>query len=479
MKKQIILYFFIALALIEIASTVGCANIIPPLGGPRDSLPPVLIRSVPVQNATNFQGKNIVLEFNEYVTVDNPYQNVIVSPTPKKMPLIVGKLRDVNIKIWDTLEPNTTYSFNFGNAIKDVNEGNVYKNFTYAFSTGRYIDSLTLTGRVMLAETGKVDSTLIVVLHRNLDDSAVAKDKPRYVAKLDGKGNYRFTNLPAGTYGLFALKDEGFKKYTDNAILFAFAEKAVTIRQNNNPINLYAFVGEKEKPKSGKGASTTPNPFAKAAPPKEEKKEDKRLRFQINLQDGEQDLLGDLKVTFSKPLQTFDSSKFILADEKYNPIPNVKLVLDSTRKTISISQPWKERVFYKLVLIKGVATDSAGNTTSRNDTIPFKTKSESAYGSYRIDFAKLDLSKHPVMLWILNDAIVRSEPLTTRVWSRDLVEPGTYEIRILYDENGNGKWDTGNYWKKIQPEKVFTLTKKIEIRANISKEDVIEYDLTP
>jgi hypothetical protein len=92
MKKQILFYFFIAVTIFEMVSLAGCANIIPPLGGPKDTLAPVLIRSVPVQKATNFQTKNIVLEFNEYVTVDNPYQNVIVSPTPKKFPLIAGKV---------------------------------------------------------------------------------------------------------------------------------------------------------------------------------------------------------------------------------------------------------------------------------------------------------------------------------------------------------------------------------------------------
>jgi uncharacterized protein (DUF2141 family) len=487
MKKQILLYFFLAVAIVGLFSTIGCANIIPPLGGPKDTLPPVLVRSVPVENVTNFQGKNIVLEFNEYVTVDNPYQNVIISPTPKKQPLITGKLRDINIKIWDTLEPNTTYSFNFGNAIKDVNESNIYKNFTYVFSTGRYIDSLTLTGRVKLAESGKVDSTLIVLLHQNLDDSAVAKDKARYMAKLDGKGNFRFANLPPGRYNLFALKDEGFKKYTDNSILFAFAGDPITLGANNPPVSMFAFVGEKEKPKTGKGATSTPNPFAKkAAPPKEdkdnEKKEDKRLRLQPNLQDGQQDLLSDLKVTFSKGLKSFDSSKFILADAKYNPIPNVKLVLDSNRRTISISppQPWQENVAYKLLLIKGVATDSAGNTNSHNDTIPFKTKPESAYGTIsRLHFQKLDLSKHPVLLWYLNDVLVKSIPLTIDIWTAKLFEPGTYELRILYDANGNGKWDTGNYWKKIQPEKVFSIPQKIEIRPNIDREYEIENDLTP
>ena len=118
-------------------------------------------------------------------------------------------MNTITVKLKDTLEPNTTYTLNFGNAIKDVNEGNILKNFTYIFSTGTYIDSLELRGKVLLAETGETDTTLTVMLHTNKDDSAVVKEKPRYIAKVGRQGNFDFQNLPPETFYLYALKDEG------------------------------------------------------------------------------------------------------------------------------------------------------------------------------------------------------------------------------------------------------------------------------
>jgi hypothetical protein len=115
------------------------------------------------------------------------------------------KLRNVTVKLKDTLEPNTTYSFNFGDIIRDVNEGNIARNFTYAFSTGSSIDYNTYSGKVLEAETGKPyrDSSLLVILHRNLADTAVRKLSPRYFARTNGKGEFTFRNLPQGTFAVY------------------------------------------------------------------------------------------------------------------------------------------------------------------------------------------------------------------------------------------------------------------------------------
>src|SRR5690349_3991946 len=204
----------------------GCANIVPPMGGPRDSLPPQLVKINPRDSATNFTGKKIVIEFDEFVQIDNIQENLLVSPVPKINPIVESKLRTVTVTVKDTLQPNTTYSIDFGNAIKDINEGNILKNFTYVFATGKSLDSLKLTGKVFIAETGKTDSTLIVMLHTSQDDSAVIKEKPRYIARVDKDGNYAFSNLPSGSFALFALKDEGGqRRYLSNSQLFAFANE--------------------------------------------------------------------------------------------------------------------------------------------------------------------------------------------------------------------------------------------------------------
>src|SRR5262249_47036047 len=156
---------------------------------------------------------------------------------PENAPVVEPHLKTVVIRLKDTLQPNTTYSLNFGKAIKDVDEGNINKNFTYIFSTGPTFDSLTLSGKVIIAETGKPDSTLIVMLHQHGDDSAVVKEKPRYIARLDSSGNFTFRNLPHGTFYIYALDDQsGQHKYLSESQIFAFADSAVVLDTNNNPV---------------------------------------------------------------------------------------------------------------------------------------------------------------------------------------------------------------------------------------------------
>ena len=151
----------------------GCAQILLPTGGPRDTLPPILLSAVPPNGTVNFQGNRITLNYDEYVLLDTKLQqNLLVSPTPKINPNIDYKFKTVTIKIRDTLQPNTTYRLDLGNSIQDINEYNPVKNFSYVFSTGPYIDSLEFSGNVQLAQTGKPDTTLLVFLYNDLDDSA-------------------------------------------------------------------------------------------------------------------------------------------------------------------------------------------------------------------------------------------------------------------------------------------------------------------
>src|SRR5688500_15629952 len=98
--------------------TAGCANIIPPSGGPRDSLPPVLISANPKDSTLNFKGNRIVLTFDEYVDIDNAQDNFLFTPLFETVPVVDVKLKTITVRLRDTLEKNTTYTFNFGNAIK-------------------------------------------------------------------------------------------------------------------------------------------------------------------------------------------------------------------------------------------------------------------------------------------------------------------------------------------------------------------------
>ena len=450
--------------------TNGCANPIAPSGGPRDSLPPILISVTPKDSSENFNAKRVTFSFNEFVEVSNVHDNLIVSPVPKAEPVVESKLRTVTVRIKDTLEANTTYAYNFGDAIKDINEGNILKNFTYVFSTGDHIDSLELTGRVQVAETGVPDSTLLVMLHRNGDDSALIKEKPRFIAKLDSMGRFHFRHLPAGVFYLYALKDEGGqKKYLSKRQLFAFADKPVTIGDTTPVPTLYAYL-EKD---TTKPIVSTPKPAA--AKSDKEKEKDKRLKFSINLDNGQQDLLGKLEFTFADPLKVFDSSKVKFTDETFKPIANYRLIKDSTNKKLTLSYKWPENTAFKLIVDRDFAEDSTGRKIPRTDTLSFRTMKESDYGNVIIRFNNLDFSKKPVLQILQSGTIKDSSRLTSKEFRIKLFKPGEYELRILYDENGNGTWDTGEFFgKRRQPEKVIAIRRKLNVKANWDNDNTVD-----
>ena len=436
----------------------GCANIIPPEGGPKDSLPPILRKADPADSSLNFSDNKITLVFDEYVNADNYLQEMIVSPVPLNMPTVTRKLNTVTVKLRDSLEPNTTYAINFGNTIKDVNEGNMMKNFTYIFSTGRYLDSLQFTGNVLLAQTGDIDTTLSVLLHKSGIDSALIKDKPRYVAKLDGHGHFRFKNLPPGTFYLYALKDEGGSfRYMSKSQLFAFADSAVVIGDSTKPVTLYAFASAEKLPATSASSDQ-----------KNKKPGDKRLKFVTNLSADRQDLLEKFVMTFETKLKNFDSSKVHFSmDTTFTPLSGFTWQLDSTRKKLSLDYPWQEEAFYNLVFEKDFASDSLGQQLLKPDTISFRGKSKRDYGKLVLHFRNLDLSKNPVLLFVLNNEVKKSYPLNDASFLQQLFPPGEYHLRILHDDNKNGIWDPGVFFgEHHQPELVKPLQRTINVRPN-------------
>lgn len=459
MKVTFQYLFLITVLAAFMFNITGCANIVPPTGGPRDSLPPMLISATPPDSSRNVRPSRIVLTFNEYVDQLQDLQNVIVSPTLPNSPVISSRLRTVTVRFTDTLEPNTTYSINFGKAIRDVNEGNVLEDFTYIFSTGRTIDANTLSGKVILAETGKSDSTLIAVLHQNLADSAIIKQRPRYYTRLDSSGNFTFYNLPAGEFAVYVVENSYSKRYDDSTKLFAFLNNPVTVTANTSPVVLYAYREAKPKPAPATGSTPTNT-----------RNQDRRLRYSNSEGSSNKDVLTPLHLDFNRKLKTFDSTKFILTDTNYNPIANYRMMLDSNATRVTLQHSWELNRIYKLVIQKDAVADAEGVTLLKSDTLTITTKDTEDYGQLRLRFNNLDIVKNPVLQIVQNDVVVESVPLTTREWRKNLFKPGEYELRILFDANRNGKWDTGNFKLKRQPEIVQSLPRKLSIRANWENE---------
>lgn len=459
-------HFFYSLMVIAAAwcisvSSSGCAQIGAISGGDRDSLPPVLVSATPKLLSTNISSNKITLSFDEYVEVQELQSNLIVSPLPKNNPEVNSKLKTVSIKLKDTLLPNTTYAINFGNAIKDVNEGNILKNFTYVFSTGKNIDSLSISGTVVLAETDKPDSTILVMLYRNANDSSVQKTKPGYIARVNGNGTFTFTNLPNESFNIYALKDgDGGKTYNSKTEVFAFLDSLVIPSEDAKPVALFAYAEEKEKSKTP--VSTTAKPKTAAQ---------KKLRISTKVASEKQDLRNNLILELNNNIKTFDSTKIVLTDTNYVPVAGVTYLKDSA--SITLVKKWDEDADYRLIITKNAVTDISDSSIAKTDTIKFKTKRVGDYGNIVLRFSNLDLLKNPVLQFTQNEEVKESFPVTAKEWSYKFFPPGEYDIRILYDNNKNGKWDPGSYSKKLQPEKVIVLPKKISIRENWDNESEI------
>lgn len=459
-------FVFLLVTIVTLAlqwAGTGCANMIPPGGGPRDTLAPRLLTALPKDSAVNVKTNRIVLNFDEYIDGKDLQQQLIVSPLLSNLPTIDYKLRTVTIKLRDSLEPNTTYSFNFGNALKDVNEGNNLPGFTYVFSTGNAIDNNTFSGKVLLAQNGKVDSTLLVLLHSNLNDTAIVKTNPRYYTKLKGDGSFTFRFLPKGQFNVFVIENEYYKRYTDSTKLFAFLNSPVTIGQDSSSrVTLYAYrEAEKKAPSTPAPANNTNN------------KEDKRLKYSNDLESGNKDILKGITFSFNRKLGSADSSKIILYDTNYKVISGYQVHLDSTKTRLHFTFNWKPDTEYRLLIQKDAVADTAGVTLTKADTLKFVTRKESEYGSVKIRFSNLNLSQNPVLQIVKGEDIITATPITGKEWNQRLFPPGEYELRILYDDNKNGVWDAGNYKLKKQPEHVRLLTKKLSVRANWDNENEI------
>ena len=466
MIKIPFLYAFMIRSLVAIylvLSLASCANIVPPSGGPRDSIPPYLMVAKPTDSSLNVQPKEIWLAFNEYISTTSLQENVIVSPNLKNTPLISSKLNVLRIRISDTLNPNTTYSIQFGNAIKDVNEGNVAENFTYAFSTGSKLDTGTLQGLVEIAETGLVDSTLIVVLQPAGVDSAIYKNKPLYYTRLNKLGKFKFRFLPASQFNIFVLPNDYTKKYDDSTKWFAFADNTISTTTQKDSIKLYAFQAYSKKEKKKTPLVQTGNKNAKQATP---------LIYTKSLEGVDQDLLIPLSLTFQTPVRLNDSFPILLCDTNNEPVEGYKIELDSIQKQIiTIQYPWIEQTPFHLIVPKQSISDSSNNGLLKSDTIRFITKSNASYGASLIRISGYQQFSNPVLLLTKEDKVLFQYPITKNLLNIPMIPPGEYILKILEDTNGNGKWDTGKYgYQKLQPEIVHILKKNLLIKPNWENE---------
>ena len=211
--KRLVAFLFIALLSFGLFQ---CAKRGTPSGGPKDTDPPVQVRAEPEGFSTNFKSEKFRIYFDEYIRLQNPQDQLIISPPLKNIPLLSpqgGASKYVEVIIKDTLLDSTTYTFNFGQSIVDNNESNPAPFLSYVFSTGDYLDSLTLSGVVTDAFNRTADDFISVMLYAidsTFTDSIIYKQPPTYITNtLDSLTTFSLKNLKAGSYRLVAIKDDG------------------------------------------------------------------------------------------------------------------------------------------------------------------------------------------------------------------------------------------------------------------------------
>lgn len=226
---------FLMLAVAAYALISSCAKVSSPSGGPRDKEPPVVVRSNPPNGSVNFTGKKIEIIFNEYVVLDKINEKFMVSPPMAERPRIYIRRKSVMIDYQEELRDTTTYTFYFQDAIRDLNESNAINNFQFVFSTGPVIDSLSATGQVYKGLDLEVPENTLVLLYKQLEDSAIMKQLPDYITRLEPDGSFRIDNVRGGVYRLYAVQDlDNSKNFNLPDEEFAFYEIPVEITPEKN-----------------------------------------------------------------------------------------------------------------------------------------------------------------------------------------------------------------------------------------------------
>ena len=518
-------------------SFTQCAKRGRPSGGKRDTIPPTIVKSVPENFTTAFKENEIRIYFNEYIKLKNLSKELIISPPLKYTPIVtpVSTSKFIKIKILDTLLENTTYSFNFGKSIVDNNEENEYPQFKYIFSTGSYIDSLTLSGTIKDAKLPTLTKDVFAMLYEvteDFKDSVVFNQKPTYVTIAnDSTGGFTFENLKEGTYLLTALQE------TVNDYIFqprkdkiGFLNQVITVPTDSS----YALTLFKEippyEPATPKHVSKNHIIFGYEGEPKElaftlltsvpdsfaaktyhdikkdtihywfkppvaadtllflAKEKNRIDSLFVRMKDLYRDSLqikalnagtmrfdDTLKLLSNTPIEAVLEEKILITDKDTLAVAFTKIV-NKKYNTAQLFFPKEEDQRYQIKLFPGAITDFFGNT---NDTLQYRvtTKSVSDYGS--ISLTLENVKKFPIIVQLVSDKFkLISETYLTEKQpvNFDLVNPGKYYIRLVFDTNKNGKWDTGDFLLKKQPERIVYYPSVLEVRPNWSLQETFTLD---
>ncbi len=218
----------IGIAFFYLVFNTSCANIGTPTGGPKDSIPPVVLKTIPELRGKNYQGKDIRISFDEFIIPDEISEKLVISPPMKKKPQIKMKGKTLIVEFQQDLKKATTYSLDFKDAVADNNEKNPIKDMRFSFSTGESFDSLRVSGYVKNAFTQEPVEKALVMLHRNHDYTAFIDSIPDYIGTTNKEGFFLIDNVAKGSYKLYALTDaDNSLTYNAKAEMIAFDDSLI------------------------------------------------------------------------------------------------------------------------------------------------------------------------------------------------------------------------------------------------------------
>ena len=515
----------------------ACARVGSPTGGEQDKTPPKVVKTIPPNESVNFTGNRIRIYFDEFVTLRDIRKQLIISPPLAYFPEITpsgNASKYINIKILDTLRPNTTYTFNFGKSIQDNNEGNPLSFYTYTFSTGNTIDSLTLKGSIKDALRPKAENFVNVMLYEmgeKYSDSVVYKQRPIYVVNtLDSLTTFELSHLKAGKYMLVGMKDK------DNNYLFdpktdkiGFHPAPITIPTDSSyTLSLFKEVPQTQASRpfqSGEqrisigyqgekdSIQVTPLPPFPAnwkwVVEKEPTKDTLWLWYHPKVEDS-------LKlIVKSNRADTTKVNLRKMKPEKWKITPEFKGI-SPTEEEIVLSSNTPIRAFNKEAIKLIVAKDSTevgfepiftANTSQitlkvkvkegekylfkafnafenffgqKSDTLQesFSAKKAEDFGSLKLTFRDnislpfiIELTDKDAKKVLYEQYVEQTSP----TYNFPFVKAGNYRLRVIEDRNRNRKWDTGNFLGRLLPEPVHYFAKEIELRANWEIEQEISF----
>lgn len=533
--KKTIFLTFPGLVFLYSLFLISCASVQSPTGGPRDTIQPVIVKEIPKNLTRNFSGSEIEIEFDEFVKLSNEFTEISVSPAMDIPPVYKAKKEILKLSFEEALQKNTTYTINFGKAIADVNEGNILKNYSYVFSTGDQIDSLSISGKVINSLTKQKLKDVTVFILPTSQDSLFGKKKASFFTTTDTSGTFKLSNLREDNYRIYALSEQGGDRiYNGNSEEIGFLNQEINLNKDTSNIELRVF---KEVPKlfsitdrkiETDGRITLIfnkailNPSLTILEPIE-LNTSKTVEFSttrdtaliwlpeltfdsikvavnskeigldtVVLRRNKRDtytplvsitdnIIGtkirpgsELAIKFSSPIKLFDNKLITILEDSvalrgYELVKNEK-----SPKTYTIKYPWKLKKQYILKLESGAFTDILG-TKTKVYARKFDLDSEDNYGSISIKVGVPDTSKTYIIQWLNDsDKALRQDRISKNtVLNYTRYPTAKYKIRVIYDENNNGEWDTGNIILKRQPENTWTFEKTISLRPNWDLEEVV------